>query len=80
MYACPGADVDDVVGRANRVLVMLDNNHRVSEVAQIGKRAQEPLVIALMQTYGRFVEHVHHADETCADLAGEPDSLRFASR
>jgi len=28
-----GADIDDVVGGADRVLVVLDHDHRVAEVA-----------------------------------------------
>jgi hypothetical protein len=33
-----GAHVDDVVGRADRVLVVLDDEHRVAEVAQVPQR------------------------------------------
>jgi hypothetical protein len=31
-----------VVGGADRVLVMLDHQHRVAEIAQAGQRLQQP--------------------------------------
>jgi hypothetical protein len=43
-------------------------------------RAEQSLVVARVEADGRFVEDVEHADQTAADLAGEPDALRFAAR
>ena len=42
------------------------------------QRAQESLVIALVQADGWFVKDVHDADETGADLTCQPDALCFA--
>ena len=71
--------VDDVVGRADRVLVMLDHQHAVAEVAQMAQRADQPVVVALVQPDARLVEDVEHADETGANLRRQPDALRFAA-
>ena len=57
-HAGAGPDVDDVVGRQDRVLVMLDDDHRVAEIAQPPQRLQQPLVVALMQADRGLVEHV----------------------
>ena len=73
------ADVDDVVGDPDRLLVVLDDEHGVAEVAQPDQRVDEPLVVALVQADRRLVEHVQHADEPAADLAREPDALRLAA-
>ncbi|KAG0739847.1 hypothetical protein G6F24_017214 [Rhizopus arrhizus] len=73
------ADVQHVVGQADRVLVMLDHNHRVAQVAQAGEGAQQAFIVALVQADRRLVEHVHHADQAGADLAGQADALRFAT-
>ncbi len=43
-------------------------------------RVDEPLVVALVQTDRRLVEHVEHADETAADLRRQADALRLAAR
>ena len=75
-----GADVDDVVGRADRVLVMLDDDHGVAEVAQALERDQQPVVVALVQADRGLVEHVEHAGQARADLRGEPDALALAAR
>ena len=72
-------DVDDVVGDADRLLVVLDDDHGVAEVAQPHQRVDEALVVALVQADRRLVEHVEHADEPAADLRREPDALRLAA-
>ncbi len=53
---------------------------RVAEVAQARERAEQPLVVALVQADRGLVEDVHDADEARADLAGEADALRLAAR
>ncbi len=73
-------DVDDIVGDADRLLVVLDDEHGVAEVAKSHERVDQPAVVALVQPDRRLVEHVQHADEAAADLAGEPDALRLATR
>ena len=74
-----GTEVEDVIGGADGVLVVLDDDHGIAEVAQAAQRADEPVVVALMQADARLVEHVETAREPGADLRGEPDALRFAA-
>jgi hypothetical protein len=75
----PGPEVDEVVGLAHRLLVVLDDDDRVAEVAQLLERGEQPPVVALVQPDARLVEDVEHADEARADLRGEPDALRLAA-
>ena len=79
VLAGAGADVDDVVGDRDRVLVVLDDDHGVAEVAQPDQRLDEAVVVALVQADRRLVEHVQHADQAGADLDGQPDALRLAA-
>ena len=80
VHAGARADVDHVVGGADRVLVVLDHDHRVAEVAQALERLEQPRVVALVQADRRLVEHVEHAGQARADLRGEPDALALAAR
>ena len=73
------ADVDHPVGGADGVLVVLDDDQRVAEVAQPDQRLDQPAVVALVQADRRLVEHVEHADQAGADLGGQPDALRLAA-
>ena len=75
-----GADVEHVVGLHDRVLVVLDHDHGVAEVAQALQRFQQPRVVALVQADRRLVQHVEHAGEAGADLRGEADALALAAR
>ena len=69
VLAGAGADVDHVVGDPDRLLVVLDDEHGVAEVAQADERLDEAAVVALVQADRRLVEHVEHADQAAADLA-----------
>ena len=80
VFAGAGAEVDEVVGGAHRALVVLDHDHRVAEVAQAVERADQLLVVALVQPDRGLVEHVHHADQAGADLGRQADPLRLAAR
>jgi hypothetical protein len=80
VYPGSGADVDDVVRVAYGLLVMLDDDERVAEVAQFFEGGQEPAVVPLVQPDGGLVQHVEDAHEPAPDLRGEPDPLRLASR
>src|SRR3954452_11403987 len=68
MHPGAGPDVDNVIGVAYGLLVVLDHDERVAEVAQLFERGQEPPVVPLVQTYGGFIQHVKHAHEAAPDL------------
>ena len=80
VLAGAGTEVDDVVRRADRALVVLDHDHRVAEVAQALERPDQLLVVALVQTDRGLVEDVEDADQARPDLGREPDPLRLAAR
>src|SRR4051794_19757511 len=71
--------VDDMVRVANRILVMLDHEHGVTERLQALQRFEEAIVVFLVEADRGFVEHVEHARQTAADLAGEADALALAA-
>jgi ABC-type nitrate/sulfonate/bicarbonate transport system substrate-binding protein len=41
---------------------------------------EQPVVVALVQADRRLVEHVEHARQARADLAGQADALALAAR
>ena len=73
------ADVDHMVGAADRVFVMLDHDQRIALVAELVQRVEQDVVVARMQAYGRLVEHIAHALQVAAQLGREPDALGFAA-
>ncbi len=73
------AHVDQVVGRAHHLLVVLDHEHGVAEVAQPLERRDQLRVVPLVEPDRRLVEDVEHADELRADLRREPQPLRLAA-
>ena len=73
------ADVDDPVGRLDRLFVVFDDDEGVAKVAEGLERLDETSVVALVQADARFVEHVEHTREARTDLRREPDALRLAT-
>ena len=80
MHARARPDVDHIVGGEDRVLVVLDHDHGVAEVAQAPQRIEEAGVVALVQADRRLVEDIEHARQPRADLRGEADALALAAR
>ena len=76
----PGPDVDHPVGRPDRLLVVLDDEHGVAEVAQPRQRRDQLRVVALVEPDRRLVEDVQHAHQRRPDLGREPDPLGLAAR
>ncbi len=68
-----------MVGGADHVLVVLDHEHAVADVAQVLQGADQPFVVALVQPDAGLVQHVHDAGQARADLGGEADPLRLAA-
>ena len=75
-----GSEVEHVVGGLDGLLVVLDDQDGVAQVAQTLQRAHEAQVIALVQADRRLVEHVHDARQLAAELRREPDPLGLAAR
>src|SRR5438477_10628432 len=73
-----GADVDQVIAVADAVFVVLDHEHRVTNVAKSVQRADEPRVVALVKADRRFIEHIAHTDQTRTNLRRQTDALRLA--
>ena len=64
---------------ADRVLVVLDNDQSVTQVAKPDEGVDEAPVVPLVQPDARLVQHVQDADQTRPDLGGQPDALRLAA-
>ena len=56
-----GAKVDDMIGLPDRILIMLDHNHRIAKVAQPLERFQKPVIIALVEANRRLIQNIKHA-------------------
>ena len=79
VLARAGTQVDDPVGGADGLVVMLHDQHRVAQVAQALQGVQQAGVVARVQTDGRLVQDVQHTHQARADLRGQPDALRLAA-
>ena len=77
--ASAGAEIEHIVGVADRVFIVLDDKNGVAEVAKLFQSFNQAIVVALMEADGRLVENVEDAAEARADLRGEANALAFAA-
>ena len=79
MRAGTRPEVDNMIGGPDRLLVVLDDDHGIAGVAQRLEGAEQPLVVALMQSDRGLIENVHDTRQAGPHLAGKPDALRLAA-
>ena len=72
--------IDDIIRRQDGLLVMLDNDHRIAEVAQPAQAFQQAGIVALVQADRWLVEDIEHPGKAGTDLAGEANALALAAR
>ncbi len=78
--AGPGSDVDDPVGAAHHVHVVLDHEQRIARPPQPIEHVEQRFGIGGVQSRRRLVEHVEHAEQPGTQLSGQPQPLQFARR
>ena len=74
------ADIDQVIGGADQLQVVLDHQHRVAQVAQPAQDVDQALRVARVQPDGRLVQHVQHARQPRAEQRRQPQALGLAGR
>ena len=79
LLAARRSELHHVVGGADRVGVVLDDEHGVAAVAQAMQQPQQSIHVARVQPDRRLVEHVQRVDELRAERVRQPDALRLAA-
>ena len=79
VYARPGAHVDDIVGLAHGILVVLHHQQGVAQVPQFLQGGQQLVVVPLVQADGGLVQDIQHSHEGGADLGSQADALALAA-
>ena len=80
MLAGGRADVDDPVGTANDIHLMLDDEQRIADRLQAVERAQQRLGVGGMEPGRRLVHHIDDPEQVGDHLGRQPQPLKFAGR
>ncbi len=80
MLARAGSQIDNVIGRAHHIGIVLHHHDGVTQPAQLFQNANQPAGIAAVQPDRRLVEHVACAHQARPQAGGKLDALRFAAR
>ena len=72
--------LDDPIGMAQHLRVMVHQHHGIAIGHQIVHHAHQPLQVVGMQTDGRLVKHIEHPGRAVAHGAGQLHALTLAGR
>ena len=75
MHTGAGTDIDYMIGHHDRLFIVFHHDNSIAQVTQVSEGTQQAGIVALMQANGRFIQDVHHADQTGADLTGQAYAL-----
>ena len=66
----PGAraEIDNMIGAADRLLVVFDHHHRIAQIPQVKQRIEQTLIVPLVKSDGGFIKNVHHSHQPGTDL------------
>ena len=62
IFPCAGADIHDPVCGADGILIMLDDDERISQIPHALQCRKELVIVTLVQTDGRFIQNVEDTD------------------
>ena len=68
MHSCARPDINNVIRSKNGVFIVLDDEDRVAEIAEMLERFNKLIVVALVQADSRLVEHVEGSHEPAPEL------------
>ena len=69
------ANIHQVIGGPNGVLVVFDHHDGVADVGQVPQGLQQPFIVSLMEANGRFVQHIAAAHQPRSHLGGQTNAL-----
>ena len=80
IFAGARAEVEDMVGGAHDVGIVLDNQNRVPEVAQIVQDLDQTVRVAAVQADRWLIEDVEGSHQTRTERGCKLNTLRLAAR
>ena len=79
VYSRAGSNIHDEISFTDRLLIVFNDDHGVTQVPEPGQGVQETLVISLVQADRGLIKDVHDTDKSSANLAGQADTLCLAA-
>ena len=79
MFAGARTEIENVVGRENRIGIVFDDQQGVAQIAQTLQDLNQAVGVARMKADGRLIQHVKRAHQMRAERCGELNALRFAA-
>ena len=64
--ACPGTDVDDIVGSTDNLFIVFHYHYRIAQLLQLAEHVYQFVRIAAMQADARFVKNIQTAYQAAA--------------
>ena len=79
MYAGTRPHIDDEIRRPDGVFIVFHNDDGIADIAQVLESGDQTVVVALVQSDGWLIQHIHDAGQTTTNLGSQPDALGFTA-
>jgi len=74
-----GAKLDEVIGATEGLLIVLDHQKGVAEIAEGGEEVEQAGVVGWVETDAGFIQDIENSGEAAAELGGEAGAAGFAA-
>ena len=74
------SQIEQIICRANNLRIVLDDQNRISKIAQSFQNTDQPARIAWMQSNRRFIQNIHRAHQLRAQRSGKLHPLCLPAR
>ena len=79
MFTGTGADVNQKVGGPHGILIMLDNDDGIAQIAQVLQSPEQLVVVPLMKTDAGLIKDIGNAHQPRTYLRRQTDALGFTA-
>ena len=73
------ANIHDIVSCHHHILIVLNYNNSIADIAQLFQRMYESVVITLMKSYGRLIKDIENIHQLTTYLCSKTNTLTLTS-
>ena len=80
VYTRSGTDIDNIVSRKHGIVIMFNNNERISKVTETFQSSNQLVIVTLMKPYTRLIENIENSHKRRTNLSSKTYTLAFSAR
>ena len=79
MFSGSRPDIHNIIRRPHRILIMLHNKNRISQIPQVKQSRKQLVIVPLVKTNTWLIQNIGNSHQTGANLSCQTDSLSLSA-